>query len=78
MGNFSILPDETALNLPSRVAISPSFHTDTLIDCRYSTLDIALLTFRLAAIAKDITLSLHDGSGHPGQRPSPTRSAERS
>ena len=58
------LPFTADTSHPRLVAIAPSFHTDTLIDCRYSTLDIALLTFRLAATAKDVTLSLHDASGH--------------
>ena len=57
------LPFTADTSHPRLVAIAPSFHTDTLIDCRYSTLDIALLTFRLAATAHDITLSLHDASG---------------
>ena len=57
------LPFTADTSHPRLVAIAPSFHTDTLIDCRYSTLDIALLTFRLAATDHDITLSLHDASG---------------
>ena len=45
---------------PRLIAISPSFHTDTLIDCRYSTLDVELLTFRLAASGTaDLVLSLY-------------------
>ena len=57
------LPFTADTSHPRLVAIAPSFHTDTLIDCRYSTLDIALITFRLSATAHDITLSLHDLSG---------------
>ena len=57
------LPFTVDASHPRLIAISPSFHTDTLIDCRYSTLDVELLTFRLAASGTaDLVLSLYNSS----------------
>ena len=56
------LPFTADTTQPRLIGIAPSFHNDTFIDCRYSTLDIELLTFRLAPSAEDITLTLHDVS----------------
>ena len=61
--NENELPFTADTTTPRLIGIAPSFHTDTLIDCRYSTLNIELLTFRLVASAADITLSLHDIAG---------------
>ena len=57
------LPFTADASHPHLIAIAPSFHSDTLIDCRYSTLEVALLTFRLSASADNLTLTLHDASG---------------
>ena len=57
------LPFAAETTHPHLIAIAPSFHDDTHIDCRYSTLEIELLSFRLSASAADLTLSLHDASG---------------
>lgn len=48
---------------PRLIGIAPSFHRDTFTDCRYSTLEVELLTFHLAARADDLTLTLRDVSG---------------
>ena len=57
------LPFTAATTHPHLIAIAPSFHSDTFIDCRYSTIDVALLTFRLSASADDLTLTLCDATG---------------
>jgi hypothetical protein len=46
------------------VAIAPSFHADTLIDCKYSTLNVELMTFRLESLAGEFSLLLSDVSGN--------------
>ena len=57
------LPFPAATIHPQLIAIAPSFHSDTFIDCRYSTLEVELLTFHLSALADDLTLTLRDASG---------------
>ncbi len=57
------LPFEIATSAPRLVAISPSFHADTLTDCRYCTLKIELMTFSLESSASAISLSIHDADG---------------
>ena len=45
------IPFDIDVGAPPRlVAIAPSFHADTLIDCKYSTLSIELITFRIEPI----------------------------
>lgn len=48
---------------PRLIAIAPSFHNDTFIDCRYSTLDIELLTFGLEPSSDDINLTIQSITG---------------
>lgn len=58
------LPFEVAISEPRLVAISPSFHADTLTDCQYSTLKIELMTFRLELLKRDrLRLVLNDAAG---------------
>ena len=63
IANENELPFSADTAHPRLVGISPSYHHDTFTDCRYSTLDIELLHFRLTASAtEDITFSLYDVS----------------
>ena len=59
------LPFEVDIEAPPRlVAIAPSFHADTLIDCKHSRLPIELFTFRLESSANEhLSLVLSDPNG---------------
>ena len=57
------LPFSASTERPRLIAIAPSFHKDTFIDCRYSTLDIELLSFSLEPSSNDISLTIQDASG---------------
>lgn len=57
------LPFPVDTDHPRLLAIAPSFHTDTLIDCQYSTLNVELITFSLEAAADNINLVLRDADG---------------
>ena len=57
------LPFSVDTDHPRLLAISPSFHADTLIDRQYSTLNVELITFSLETAADDINLVLHDTVG---------------
>ena len=57
------LPFSASTERPRLIAITPSFHKDTFIDCRYSTLDIELLSFSLEPSSNDISLTIQDASG---------------
>jgi RecB family endonuclease NucS len=51
--------DEVDLSQPIRLmAIAPSFHQDTLIDCKYSLLDIELISFQVQEQADSLYLEL--------------------
>ncbi|MBD1876985.1 DUF91 domain-containing protein [Nodosilinea sp. FACHB-131] len=51
--------EEVDLEQPIRlIAITPSFHQDTLTDCKYSVLDIELMSFQLEAKADCLYLEL--------------------
>jgi hypothetical protein len=59
------LPFDIDRTVPPRlIAIAPSFHADTLIDCKYSTLQIKLITFSLEPSPGGISLRLRDAVGH--------------
>ena len=58
------LPFSTNIDDPRLLVIAPSFHTDTLIDCQYSTLNVELITFSLEAASDNINLVLRDASGN--------------
>ena len=45
------------------MAIAPSFHADTLADCKYSTLAIELFTFSIQESSKGLSLSIRDAAG---------------
>jgi hypothetical protein len=49
---------------PRLIAIAPSFHADTLTDCKYSTLRIELITFSLESSSGGLSLRLSNASGH--------------
>ena len=59
------LPFSANTTHPRLLAIAPSYHSDTHIDIRYSTLSIELLTFQLSPAAPDLTLTLHNSSNNP-------------
>jgi RecB family endonuclease NucS len=51
--------DEVDLSQPIRlIAIAPSFHQDTLIDCKYSRLEIELVSFQIQARENNLYLEL--------------------
>lgn len=58
------LPFSVDTDHPRLLAIAPSFHADTLIDCQYSTLNVELITFSLETVANDINLVLRDPVGN--------------
>ena len=58
------LPFAVDADHPRLLAIAPSFHTDTLIDCQYNTLNVEPITFSLEAASDDISLVLRDASGN--------------
>lgn len=63
--NADALPFSANTTHPRLLAIAPSYHSDTLIDIRYSKLHIERLTFSLTATAADILLTLHDANNKP-------------
>jgi len=55
------LGDEVDWEKPIRlIAIAPSFHADTEIDCTYNTLDIELLRFDLVEVGPELSLRIMD------------------
>ena len=64
ISSAEVLPFEVATSEPRLIAIAPSFHADTLTDCRYCTLKIALITFTLQ-LSKNgqLSLVLSDAAG---------------
>ena len=64
ISSAEVLPFEVETNEPRLVAIAPSFHADTLADCRYCTLKIALITFALKSSKNgQLSLVLSDAAG---------------
>ena len=59
-----MLPFSASTDNPRLLVIAPSFHTDTLIDRQYSTLNVELVTFSLEAASDDINLVLRDAVGN--------------
>ncbi|PZO50726.1 MAG: hypothetical protein DCF15_15515 [Phormidesmis priestleyi] len=58
------LPFKAAISEPRLLAIAPSFHADTLIDCQYSTLKVELITFALKTSKNgQLSLVLSDVAG---------------
>ena len=65
ISSVEALPFEVATSEPRLIAIAPSFHADTLIDCRYCTLKIVLLTFSLELSRNgQLSLVLSDTAGN--------------
>ena len=51
--------DEVDLSQPIRLmAIAPSFHQDTMIDCKYNLLDIELVSFQIQSSEDNLYLEL--------------------
>jgi hypothetical protein len=60
----SALPFDIDCTAPPRlIVIAPSFHADSLIDCKYSTLPIELMTFSLQSVSGGFCLTLSDSTG---------------
>lgn len=58
------LPFDMDIEAPPRlIAIAPGFHADTLIDCKYSTLPIELVTFQIEPTASALNLVLNNAAG---------------
>jgi len=58
------LPFDVDITNPRLLAIAPSFHADTLLDCQYCTLPIELLTFSIQpSTSGRLTLMLSDDTG---------------
>ena len=60
----ALLFDVDVATPPRLIAIAPSFHADTLIDCKYSQLQIELLTFKIESSKQSqLRLVLSDLAG---------------
>ena len=65
ISSAEVMPFDVAMSEPRLIAIAPSFHADTLTDCRYCTLKIALITFALESSKNgQPSLVLSDAAGN--------------